>query len=181
MPSRKKSRIKDIEAVFMDVDGVLTNGMIILGGKDLELKCFHVRDGMAITIARQCGMKIGFITSRSSDIVKRRGEELGVDYIFQGIHDKVAKLREISNSQNIPLNRICYVGDDINDIPVLRKVGFSATVYDAPAEVKSSVDYISCNRGGSEAVRDIIQQILTAQGKWSQTIEMMITKWDTAL
>lgn len=181
MPERKKPRLEDIEAIFMDVDGVLTNGMIVLGSGDMEIKCFHVRDGMAITIAKECGMKIGFITSRSSEIVKKRGEELRVDYIFQGVRDKAAKIKEISASEKIPLHRMGYIGDDINDIVVLKKVGFSATVSDAPEEVKSSVDYISKNKGGNEAVRDIVQHILTAQNKWSETISMMIEKWDKGL
>lgn len=178
MSIRKKARLEDIEAVLMDVDGVLTNGMIILGQGNTELKCFHVRDGMAITVARECGLKIGFVTSRTSEIVKRRGEELGVDYVFQGVQDKVSKIKEISDSENIPLDRLCFIGDDINDIVVLRRVGFSATVSDAPDEVKSSADYVSANKGGAEAVRDIIRHILTAQSKWSETINRMIEKWD---
>lgn len=178
MEGKKKNRLKDIQAVIMDVDGVLTNGMIIMGDGNIELKCFHVRDGMAITIAKECGLKIGFITSRSSEIVRRRSDELKIDYLFMGVRDKVTKLKEISVVEKIPLERICYIGDDIIDIPVLRKVGFSATVFDAPDEVKSHVDYISKNKGGAEAVRDIIQHILMAQGRWSKSIELMIEKWE---
>jgi 3-deoxy-D-manno-octulosonate 8-phosphate phosphatase (KDO 8-P phosphatase) len=166
----------DIRAIIMDVDGVLTDGKIILGSGNIELKSFHVRDGMAITIARKCGIKIGFITSRTSEAVKKRSEELKIDYLFQGVKDKLSKLMDISESKKIPLKNICYIGDDISDIPILRRVGFPATVFDAPDEVKSCASYISRHRGGDEAVRDIIRRILSKQGKWEKAIDLMTSK-----
>lgn len=178
MLKNNNSNLKDISAIIMDVDGILTDGKIILGSGNIELKSFHVRDGMAINIARNCGMKIGFITSRTSEVVKNRSEELKIDYLFQGVRNKLSKLLEISSSENIPLENICYIGDDIPDIPALRRVGFAATVSDAPDEVKSSVSYVSKNKGGMEAVRDIIQYILISQGKWKETISSMIEEWE---
>ena len=162
----------------MDVDGVLTDGKIILGNRTLELKAFNVRDGMAINIAHKCGMKIGFITGRTSEAVEKRSKELKVDYLFQGVKNKLYKLIEISSSENIPLEKTCYIGDDITDIPVLRRVEFSATVADAPEEVKSCVSYISKNNGGNGAVHDIIRHILTVQKKWEKTINLMIEEWE---
>lgn len=176
MSSNQKRDLSIVQAIIMDVDGVLTDGKIILGEGNVELKSFHARDGMAINIARKCGMKVGFITSRASEAVKRRGEELKIDYLFQGVKDKLSKLVEISRSEKIPLENICYIGDDINDIPILRRVGFSATVSDAPDEVKSCAAYVSRNHGGNEAVRDIIQYILSKQGKWRKTINGLASK-----
>lgn len=177
--SSQENNLRNVQAIIMDVDGVLTDGMVVLGSGKAELKSFNIRDGMAITIARRAGMKIGFITSRTSEAVERRGKELQIDYLCQGVRDKLAKLIEISQSENIPLESICYIGDDIIDIPILRRVGFSATVLDAPDEVKSCVAYVSKNEGGKEAVRDIIRHILTHQNKWQETIDSMITDWET--
>ena len=177
--SSQENNLRNVQAVIMDVDGVLTDGMVVLGSGKAELKSFNIRDGMAITIARRGGMKIGFITSRTSEAVERRGKELQIDYLLQGVRNKLSKVMEISLSENIPLESICYIGDDIIDIPILRRVGFSATVLDAPDEVKSCVAYVSKNEGGREAVRDIIRHILTHQNKWQETIDLMVTDWET--
>ena len=167
-----------VQAIIMDVDGVLTDGSIIMGNGDQEFKSFHVRDGMAITVARKCGIKTGFITSRKSEIVRRRAEELNIDYLFQGVRDKMSKLKEISTREGIPLENVCYIGDDFLDIPILRQVGFAATVQDAPDEVKACVSYVSPNCGGREAVRDIIRHVLISQGKWETTVVAMISDWE---
>jgi len=176
----EKSNLAGIRAIFMDVDGILTDGKIILGNS-IELKSFHVRDGMAIAIARRCNIKIGFITNRSSDAVKRRADELKIDFLSQGTHNKLSCLKEISSTEKISMNEICYIGDDIIDIPVLKNVGFSATVADAPDEIKRCVHYISKKNGGCEAVRDIIQHVLSAQGKWDRTINDMISEIENTI
>ena len=105
MLKNKNCDLNNIMAIIMDVDGILTDGRIILGSGDIELKAFHVRDGMAMNIARKSGIKIGLITSRTSEVVKKRGEELKVDYLFQGIKNKLSKLTEMSKSENIPLGK----------------------------------------------------------------------------
>ena len=157
----------------MDVDGVLTDGRIILG-KNEELKFFNVHDGMGITLAKKSGMKIGIITSRTSKAVERRAEELEMDYIIQGNKNKLESLNKILKVENIDYQNVCYIGDDITDIPLLRKVGFSATVDDAPEYVKSEASYISDKPGGRGAVRDIIEYILKRKGCLNSTIEDMI-------
>ena len=157
----------------MDVDGVLPDGRILLG-KNEELKFFNVHDGMGITLAKKSGMKIGIITSRTSKAVERRAEELEMDYIVQGSKNKLKSLDEILKIENIDYQNVCYIGDDIIDIPLLRKVGLSATVNDAPEYVKSEVSYISDKPGGRGAVRDIIEYILKCKGCLNSTIEDMI-------
>lgn len=161
----KKDNLERIQAIMMDVDGVLTDAKIILGS-NIELKVFNVRDGLAIAVAKKCGLKTGFITSRVSDAVERRGKELDVDYIYQGVKDKLSKLNEIISKEGISLENVCYVGDDLVDIEVLNAVGFSATVADAPEEVKSCASFVSSKKGGEGAVREIIEHILKAQSKW---------------
>lgn len=162
----------------MDVDGVLTDGRIILGKKD-ELKFFNVHDGMGITIAKRSGLKVGIITSRISDAVERRAEELNMDYIIQSSKNKLRSLNEIMKIENIDYKNVCYIGDDIIDIPVFRKVGFSATVNDAPDNIKSAVSYVSSKSGGRGAVRDIIEYVLKCKGILNFTIDAMICEWSS--
>jgi 3-deoxy-D-manno-octulosonate 8-phosphate phosphatase (KDO 8-P phosphatase) len=110
--------------------------------------------------------------------VESRARELKIDFLSLGVRDKLAKLKEISQSENIPLENFCFIGDDIIDVPALWRAGFSATVSDAPDEVKSCVDYISKNKGGREGVRDIIRHIMVGQGKWKETIDAMVADWE---
>ena len=168
--------LQQIKLIIMDVDGVLTDGRIILG-KEEELKFFDVRDGMGITIAKRSGLKVGIITGRTSEAVERRAKELKMDYIIQGSKNKLKSLDEIIKIENIYYQNVCYIGDDIIDIPLFRKVGFSATVNDAPEYVKSEVFYVSNKLGGRGAVRDIIEYILKCKGTLNSTIEEMINDW----
>ena len=150
----------------MDVDGVLTDGKIILGNGNIELKAFNVRDGLAISLASKNGLKTAFITSRISEAVTRRGKELKVDYLRQGATNKLDELNKIVAHAKITLDEVCYIGDDLIDIELLKVVGFSATVVDAPKEVKSCVSFVSNKQGGEGAVREIIELILKTRGNW---------------
>jgi len=157
----------------MDVDGVLTDGRIILGKKE-ELKFFDVHDGMGITIAKRSGMKVGIITGRTSEAVEKRAKELKMDYIIQGSKNKLKSLDEILKIENIDYQNVCYIGDDILDIPLFRKVAFSATVNNAPDYIKSEASYISDKLGGRGAVRDIIEYILKCKGILDYTLKSII-------
>ena len=171
-----KKDLQQIKLIIMDVDGVLTDGRIVLG-KDDELKFFDVRDGMGITLAKRIGMKVGIITSRTSEVVEKRAKELKMDYIFQGSENKLKSLNEIIENENMDYQNVCYIGDDIVDIPLFRRVGFSATVNDAPEYVKSEVSYISNKLGGRGAVREIIEYILDYNGTLNSMIEEMVNDW----
>lgn len=157
----------------MDVDGVLTDGRIVLGENE-ELKFFDVHDGMGIALAKRAGLKVGFITSRSSTAVERRAKELDVDYICQGCQNKLAYLEEIIKKENINHQNVCFIGDDINDIPLLRKVGLPTTVHDAPDYIKKEATYVSSKPGGKGAVREIIEHILKLNGRLDTTIEDLV-------
>ena len=165
--------LENIKIILMDVDGVLTDGRIILGENE-ELKCFDAKDGMGISLARKNGLKIGFITGRTSKAVERRGKELAIDFLYQGCRDKVSAANEILKKEGLEYQNICYIGDDINDIQLLRKVGFSATVNNVPEYLKKEVDYVSQESGGRGAVRDIIEHILKSKGILTSSIEGMV-------
>ena len=158
-------KLKKIKAIFLDVDGVLTDGTVIYGNDGFELKVFDSQDGFGITNAIQSGIKVGIITGRKSDVVKRRAAELGIVDLYQGSIDKVTPLEEIKGVHSLDESEIAYVGDDILDLPILMKVGFSAAPANSVHEVKMRVDYVSKARGGQGAVREVIDLILKAQKK----------------
>ena len=172
----ENNNFKDIKLLLMDVDGVLTDGRVILG-KDEELKFFHIHDGMGITMARKAGLKVGIITGRSSKCVDRRAKELKMDFVVQGCETKLKALGKILDSEELGFENVCYIGDDLNDIPVLEKVGFSATVNNAPSIVKSKVHFVSKRKGGKGAVREIIEYVLGTQGKLDLVVEEMLDSW----
>jgi 3-deoxy-D-manno-octulosonate 8-phosphate phosphatase (KDO 8-P phosphatase) len=158
-------KLKKIKAIFLDVDGVLTDGTIIYGSDGVEMKIFDIKDGFGITNAINNGIRVGIITGRKSDLVKRRAAELGIVDLYQGSIDKVTPFEEIKKIYSLEASEIAYVGDDILDLPLLRKVGFSAAPSNAVREVRTKVDYVSKALGGQGAVREIIDLILKAQKK----------------
>ncbi len=169
-------KIGDIKIILLDVDGVLTDGRIILG-KEEEMKFFHIQDGMGISLARNSGIKVGFITARASKAVERRGKELKVDYIYQGSNYKLKALDEIIKKEKINYKNVCFIGDDLVDVPIFKKVGFSATVNDASDYIKSFVSYISKKPGGKGAVREIIEYILKEKGILDSVVNEMVNEW----
>ncbi len=158
-------KLRKIKAIFLDVDGVLTDGTIIYGSDGLELKVFDIKDGFGITHAISSGIRVGIITARASEVVKRRATELGITDLYQGSIDKVAPLEEIKRVYSLDESEIAYIGDDILDLPLLQKVGFSAVPANAERSMKMKVDYVSKALGGHGAVREIIDLILKAQKK----------------
>ncbi len=159
------SKLKKVKAIFLDVDGVLTDGTIIYGSDGVEMKIFDIKDGFGITNAINNGIRVGIITGRQSELVKRRAAELGIVDLYQGSIDKITPFEEIKNIYSLDASEVAYVGDDILDLPLLRKVGFSAAPANAVREVKTKVDYVSKAGGGQGAVREIIDLILKAQKK----------------
>jgi 3-deoxy-D-manno-octulosonate 8-phosphate phosphatase (KDO 8-P phosphatase) len=169
-------KIKDIKIILMDVDGVLTDGRIVLG-KEEELKFFHIKDGQGIGLAKRSGLKVGIITGRKSKAVERRGKELKIDYISQGSNYKLDAVDKIIKAEKIDYKNVCYIGDDLVDVPVFKKVGFSATVNDASDYIKSLVSYVSSKSGGKGAVREIIEYILKERGVLDSTVNDIIKEW----
>lgn len=158
-------KLRRIKAIFLDVDGVLTDGTIIYGSDGVEMKIFDSQDGFGISNAMNNGIRVGIITGRQSDLVKRRAAELGIFDLYQGSIDKITPFEEIKKIYSLNSSEIAYVGDDILDLPLLQKVGFSAAPANAVREVRTKVDYVSKARGGQGAVREIIDLVLKAQKK----------------
>ncbi len=152
--------------VIMDVDGVLTDGKIILDANGVESKAFYVQDGSAITYLHRVGMKTAIISGRESKVVELRANELSIEDVYLGIHKKLDAYEEILNKHKIKDSEICYIGDDLIDLPILTRVGFSVAVPNAPLEVKERVSYITDAPGGYGAVREVTEKILKSQGKW---------------
>lgn len=169
-------KLKQIKIFITDVDGVLTDGRIILGSGGLELKAFHAQDGLGLHLAKKSGLKIAVITGRYSEAVERRGRELDFDYVFQGVTDKKSVLREILNKEGLTLDETAYIGDDLNDLPILKLVGVRLAVGNAAVEVKESADYITRKEGGQGAVREAVELILQAQGKWEKIVAAYLEK-----
>ena len=158
-------KLKKIKAIFLDVDGVLTDGTVIYGSDGSELKVFDSQDGFGITNAIQCGIRVGIITGRKSEVVERRATELGIMDLYQGSIDKVTPLEEIRKTYSFDNSEIAYIGDDILDLPILSKVGFSAAPANSVQQVKMRVDYVCKAQGGHGAVREVVDLILKAQKK----------------
>ncbi|MCD6153434.1 MAG: HAD-IIIA family hydrolase [Syntrophobacterales bacterium] len=159
-------KIKSVTFLMLDVDGVLTDGKIIIDDLGNETKHFNVRDGHGLKMLIRTGIQVVLITGRTSKVVEYRARELGIKEIYQGSKNKVENLEEILRKKRISGEQVAYVGDDIVDIPVFRRVGFSVAVEDASEYAKESADYITERKGGQGAVRELCEIILKIQGKW---------------
>lgn len=161
-----KMDFSQIQLVISDVDGTLTDGSVYYDQNGNEIKKFSVKDGAGFNIAKAAGLKIMLLTGRSSIATKRRGEELNLDYIYQGVRDKPSFLIQFMKENNYKKENMCYIGDDINDLRVMSLCGYVCCPADASIDVKCIADYISPVPGGHGAVRDSIEHILRKKGSW---------------
>lgn len=165
-----KEKILPIKALIMDVDGVLTDGRIIIDSNGVESKQFDVRDGHGLKMLARSGVTLALLTGRRSPVVSHRAAELGIDIVFQRCHDKLKAFRQICRRLGLSNHEVAYIGDDVVDIPVLLKVGFAATVADADPELVPVVDWQSSRPGGRGAVRELCRLIMQAQGSWDKAM-----------
>jgi 3-deoxy-D-manno-octulosonate 8-phosphate phosphatase (KDO 8-P phosphatase) len=161
-----------VKMLVMDVDGVLTDGRIIIGSGSEEFKFFNVLDGEGAVLARIAGLKMALISGRFSRATERRAQELFINDVYQGISKKEEPYEELLKKYGLNDAEVAYIGDDILDLSVMRRVGLAATVPNACKEVKKSADYITHLSGGHGAVREVIELILKSQGKWEKTLEI---------
>lgn len=166
MDEKLQARIEKIKMVLFDVDGVLTAGEIIFDDNGVESKVFNAQDGVGIKYLIRCGLKTGIITGRTSKAVEFRANELGITDVYQKALDKVLVFEKILKVHVIDPEEICYAGDDLADIPVLRRAGLAVAVENAGVEVKEVAHYITKRPGGKGAAREIAELILKAQNKW---------------
>ena len=167
------NKLKNIKALFLDVDGVLTDGSIIYSDSGSETKVFNVRDGLGIRLLIKSGIKVGIVTGRKSDALLRRCENLGIDLIFDGITDKASALDTILDRTGTKSKEIAYMGDDIVDIPLMKRVGVSIAVADAHEIVIKTADLVTAAKGGAGAVREVCELVLKAHHRWQSVLEEM--------
>ena len=171
MTEELKNRISKIKMLVLDVDGILTDGTLIVNADGTETKNFNSLDGHGIRLMKRAGCKVAFLSGRFSDPTTVRAAQLEVDYCFQDKHFKLPVLNELAQTENITLENIAYMGDDLPDLPIIRAVGFAATVPNAAPEVKLHAHFITEKTGGNGAVREVIELILKINGKWDSIMK----------
>jgi YrbI family 3-deoxy-D-manno-octulosonate 8-phosphate phosphatase len=167
-------RLKRIKAIFFDVDGVLTDGRIYLGQRE-EAKAYSTRDGFGILIAGAAGLEVFLVTGRSSASVSRRAGELRVK-AFQNVEDKLLCVRSVCKKVGFELDEAAFVGDDLNDLTVMKEVGVSFAVANAADEIKAIADLTTSKNGGEGAAREVVERILRRQGKWDETAKQFLSQ-----
>jgi len=165
--SSLKRKLARIKLFLCDVDGVLTDGSIFIGG-EREFKRFNIRDGLGLVLARRAGLKIGWISARPSAATELRAQELKIDFLVQQ-SDRLGKagaIEKLLAQEKLSWNDVCFIGDDIVDLGPLKRAGFSVAVADGVAEAKVAAHFVTRAAGGRGAVREVVEMILRAQGKW---------------
>lgn len=164
-----ETRCKVINWLLLDVDGVLTDGKLYYGESGEALKAFHVRDGAAIKLWRQAGKKVAVLSGRSSPALLRRCQELGIAPVLQGQADKKQAWESWIAQTAVRPGEVCYVGDDLPDLPVMERCGLAISPADGSPEVLAAADYVAVKTGGSGVVREVVEMILRCQGCWNST------------
>jgi 3-deoxy-D-glycero-D-galacto-nononate 9-phosphatase len=160
--------------ILTDIDGVWTDGGMYYDQTGNELKKFHTYDSAGVLFARLCGIKVGIVTGEHTNIVANRAKKLKIDYVFQGVSNKVDVVENLLQQLNIDFKECAYIGDDINDVGLLKKVGFSGCPQNAPAYIKSHVRYITTKSGGEGAFREFVEHILSENHQLETVLDMAI-------
>ena len=184
-----KTRAKKIKLLLFDVDGVMTDGKLWIfpapaatqqsaAPSIIEAKGFHAHDGTAISLARLSGLKTGLITKRISETVALRARDLRLDYVYQGVGVKLRVFEEILDKERIRAAEVAYIGDDVIDLPIMRRCGFAIAVANARDEVKQEAHWVTPHAGGEGAIRDAVECILRAQGSWDSAVKQYLERGD---
>ncbi len=169
-PNKRQVSWADLKIMLFDCDGVLTDGRIIYGKEGQELKHFHGHDGMGFNLLKHTDIIVGFITGRSSEALSRRCQDLHIEHLYQNVSNKLECLDSLLKKLELSYRHVVYMGDDWNDIPIMRKVAFSAAPADAQPDVARIADWVSAFKGGHGAVRDLINHVLIHKGIYEKTI-----------
>jgi 3-deoxy-D-manno-octulosonate 8-phosphate phosphatase (KDO 8-P phosphatase) len=161
-------KLKHIQLLLLDVDGVLTDGGIIYSDDGSEIKIFNARDGLGLRLVMEAGIKAGIVTGRKSKALYHRCRDLGIQYIFDGVQDKAEMLVKTVVQTGVAGINTAFMGDDLPDLPLMRKVGLSIAVADAPEIVRQNADWVTSAAGGYGAVREVCEALLTARGIWEK-------------
>jgi 3-deoxy-D-manno-octulosonate 8-phosphate phosphatase (KDO 8-P phosphatase) len=170
-----KPQLETIDLLLLDVDGVLTDGSITYSDSGEQIKSFHSRDGLGLRLLMDQGIGVGIISGRTSKALEYRCENLGIALLFSGIQNKSKALDTITTQTGIAAERIAFVGDDLIDLPIMKRVGVSFCVADACEEVKHHADIITRQKGGQGAVREICERILKAKGLWDKILSKYLS------
>jgi len=165
------ANLADIKLLVVDVDGVLTDGTVVVNANGSESKFFNSLDGHGIRMWRRAGLKVAFLSGRPSKATKYRAEELGVEHVLLDCHDKLPVVQRLLQELDLSAREVACIGDDLPDLPMIRYAGFGAEVADADDEVKQYADYVTTRRGGGGAVREVIEYILKSSGKWQELMK----------
>ena len=168
--------MENIKILVLDVDGTLTDGKLYMDDKDNALKAFNVRDGFAIVNWLKLGGEVAILTGKSSNIVERRAKELGIKYVVQGSKNKTQDLKKILERLNLSFENVAYMGDDLNDIGLMKKIALPACPHDAVLEILEICKFISNKNGGEGAVRDLLEHIMKANGMWKKVLDRYLTE-----
>ena len=166
-----RARLRRVKLFLCDVDGVMTDGMVLIGGAQ-EIKRFHIRDGLGLIFLRRAGFKVGWVSARPSPVTKARAAELGIDFLIQQ-GDRIGKtgaVEKLLRRTKTDWEAVCFVGDDVVDLGPMRRAGLAVAVADARPDVKSAAHYVTQAPGGYGAIREVAEMILQAQGKWDSII-----------
>jgi 3-deoxy-D-manno-octulosonate 8-phosphate phosphatase (KDO 8-P phosphatase) len=170
-----RARARNVKLVLMDVDGVLTDGRIYYvprpQGGLMETKAFHSRDGLGLRLAHAAGLKTGIISGRGSPVVEHRAKELGIHFLQQGALEKLAPYQKILRAAGLRDEEVCFLGDDIVDLPILKRVGLAVGVANGHPLLRRHVHYVTKRPGGCGAVREVLELILAAQGRWDSVLK----------
>jgi len=161
----------DIKLLVLDVDGVLTDGALVINSDGSESKSFNSLDGHGIRMWRRAGLKVAFLSGRHSEPTQRRADQLELDYCIQDCHDKLPELKKLLKQEKLSANQTAYIGDDLPDLPAIKYVGFGVAVANAVDEAKQHADYVTTRLGGAGAVREVIEYILKGTGKWDELVK----------
>ncbi len=170
-PDRILKKARDLKVLILDVDGVLTDGRLFFDDQGAEYKCFHARDGHGIKLLRQTGVEVAVISGRKSDSVAIRMKNLGIELVYQGHEDKIVAFDEILDKLSIKPEQAAHVGDDLLDLPLMKRAGLSIAVNDANFAVRQYADWCTETPGGLGAVREVCDMIMQAQGRFEQVLK----------
>lgn len=167
-----KAKAKKVKLLLLDVDGVLTDGRIIYDSGERDMKFFDVHDGLGVYVLKKAGIPAILITAKGSKAIKPRAKDMQVDAVFENIYPKSAVLDEILKEYNVSNDEICFVGDDLVDLCLMKKIGFPVAVSNACPEIKQASLYVTLKEGGRGAVREVAELILKSQGKWKGVVAL---------
>lgn len=165
-----QARAKQVKLLILDVDGVMTDGCLYFSDTGHEMKTFNSLDGHGLTMLRKTGVKLAIITGRTSKLVELRAQNLSIEYVYQGVQDKLVTFHELLAASGFAAEECGYIGDDLIDLPPMRRVAFAAAVPDAPQLVRDHAHYVAKAAGGRGAVREVCEFIMQAQGTYDDLV-----------